>query len=111
MQTILEKPIETRKHRGNPNWGIALPYSVVRDAIKPMRFKNLIQYREWVEETKPEGFPLNPYAVYSRRGDWQNSRHFLGKIDSIITVESAPNEKPVKFRLIRSIINQILNRH
>jgi hypothetical protein len=56
MQTILEKPIETKKHRGNPNWGIALPYSVVRDAIKPMRFKNLIQYREWVEENKPEGW-------------------------------------------------------
>lgn len=111
MQTILETPSEVRKHRGNPNWGIALPYSVVRDAIKPHRFKNIKEYRDWVEETKPEGFPLNPYAVYSRRGDWVNSRHFLGKIDSIMEVEPAHNEKPVKFSLIRNIINQILNRH
>ena len=112
MQTMLETPsVEIRKHRGNPNWGIALPYSTVRDSIKPHKFKNLKEYREWVERTKPEGFPLNPYQTYSRRNEWISSRHFLGKIDSITENHITQYEKPVKFKLIRTIINQILNRH
>lgn len=42
MSYVTENPMlqEQKRHRGNPNWGIAKPYDEVRAYIKPMKFKS-----------------------------------------------------------------------
>ncbi len=42
-----------RRKVGNPEWNFVLPYDEARSIIKPLKFKTLKAYREWVKETKP----------------------------------------------------------
>jgi len=48
----------------NPDWGYVMPYEEARKAVSKKGFKNLVEYRAWVEQEKPEGFSINPYAIY-----------------------------------------------
>ena len=107
---------EQKPRRGNPNYGIAKPYSEVREIIKPFKFKYVVEYRAWAEEMKRQGtgdgFPLNPHAVYLRRGEWVSREHFLGITDDITVESDIQSKEPVKeqisFSKIRTIISQIL---
>ena len=120
---MLENPLQTseeakmsltvdgeglKKKVGNPDWNFVLPYEEARQIIKPYRFKTLKAYCEWVRETKPYGLSVNPYPTYTRRGEWVNTAHFLGKIDTIKAPEDKGIKEPVNFRAIKSIIKQIL---
>ena len=119
MSYVTENPIiqEQKRHRGNPNWGIAKPYDEVRAYIKPMKFKSFKEYQEWVRDEREagrgEGFPLNPHMVYARKNEWISREHFLGFTD-IITLETvhASEDSNITHRFsfskIKSIINQIL---
>lgn len=98
-----------KKHRGNPNWGICKSYSEVRQAIKPMNFRTMKDYRAWVSANKPEGFPLTPYATYSRRGEWISTPHFLGKIDKVHKEDEGITHR-FSFRSIKSIIKQLMGK-
>ena len=108
--------LEQKRPRGNPNYGIAMPYSKVREIIKPYKFKSVREYRQWVEVQKAtgkgDGLPLNPYAVYTRKNEWVSTKHFLGLTDDITsdhrksTVQ--PQKSEVSFSSIRAIIKQIL---
>ena len=101
-----------KKHRGNPKWGISKPYSEVRNYIKPLQFKTMDDYRQYVVLHKLEGFPLNPYACYTRKGEWISSRHFLGKTDKVAV--KANEDESIKFRFsfqpIKAIIKQLMGR-
>ena len=97
-----------RKKVGNPEWNFVLPYDEARSIIKPLKFKTLKAYREWVRETKPYGMSVNPYPTYTRRGEWVNTAHFLGKVDTVKAEEDHGIKEPVNFRAIKSIIKQIL---
>lgn len=107
---------EQKPRVGNPNWGISLPYDVVRDMIKPYKFKSLRQYRDWVRSLKDcgegDGLPLHPVSIYTKRNEWISKEHFLGKTDSIIKNDSPASqmlkEKPTSFFSISTIIKQIL---
>lgn len=107
---------EQKRPRGNPNYGIAMPYSTVREIIKPYKFKSVRQYRLWVQDMKAQGkgdgFPLNPQPVYSRKNEWISTKHFLGLTDDIIVYNSKSSVMPpkpeVSYSKIRSIIRQIL---
>ena len=107
---------EQKRPRGNPNYGIALPYSTVREMIKPYKFKSIVQYREWVLQMKKsgqgDGLPLNPHPVYLRKGEWVSRQHFLGLTDDITVYNSkssaVPPKPEVSYSRIRSIIRQIL---
>ena len=103
MSAVLEK------RRGNPNWGHCKSYSEVRDAIKAHHFKTMAEYKEWVIENKPEGFPLTPYATYTRRNEWVSTRHFLGKLD-IVPEEDKGIIKRFNYFSIRNIIKQLMGR-
>jgi hypothetical protein len=95
---------------GNPEWNFVLPYNEARLIVKQHKFKSIREYTEWVKAEKPYGLSTNPYQVYTRRGEWVNSAHYLGKVDTIIPedkgVEHLP---PVKFGKIGKIIAQIFN--
>lgn len=119
MSYVTENPMlqEQKRHRGNPNWGIAKPYDEVRAYIKPMKFKSFKEYQDWVREEREagrgEGFPLNPHMVYARKNEWISREHFLGFTDNITTELVQASEDldithKFSFRKIRSIINQIL---
>jgi len=115
-ETIERKPnmsatIESDKRRvGNPEWNYVLPYDEARRIVVQHRFKSMKQYVEWVKEEKPYGLSMNPYQVYTRRGEWVNTAHYLGKIDSIIQEDKGvENLPPVKFGMIGKIIAQIFN--
>ncbi len=97
-----------RRKVGNPEWNFVLPYDEARSIIKPLKFKTLKAYREWVKETKPYGMSVNPYPAYTRRGEWVSTAHFLGKIDTPQAQEDKGIREPVNFRAIKSIIKQIL---
>lgn len=107
---------EQKPRVGNPNWGISLPYDVVRDMIKPYKFKSLRQYRDWVRGLKEngmgDGLPLYPAPIYTKRNEWVSKEHFLGWTDNITitqkpaTQNQANNVNP--FLGIRAIIKQIL---
>lgn len=103
-----------KKKRGNPNFTKAKSYSEVREIVKHMQFKNLREYRAYVEQYKPEGFPLSPYATYEQRGEWISARHFLGKTDiapsrDVIVPEDKGISKPFNYIGLKSIIKQILH--
>lgn len=117
-ETIERKPnmsatIESDKRRvGNPEWNYVLPYDEARRIVVQHRFKSMKQYVEWVKEEKPYGLSMNPYQVYTRRGEWVNTAHYLGKIDSIIQEDKGLEEMPPsKISKIKSIIYQIFNLH
>jgi len=97
------------KKRGNPNWGHCKSYSEVRQLIKPYKFKTMKQYRQWVAENKPAGFPLTPYATYSRRNEWVSTPHFLGKID-FVAKEDIGITKWFNFLPLRRIIKQLTSK-
>lgn len=107
---------EQKRGRGNPYYGIAKPYNEVREIIKPYKFRSVTEYRAWVIELKKmgagDGLPLNPNAVYTRKGEWVNRKHFLGHTDNIPIglQENQPVKKSeqVPFSKIRTIISQIL---
>ena len=103
---------EIKKQRGNPNWGVCKSYSEVREAIKPMKFKTMNEYREWVVKNNIEGFPINPYATYSRRNEFISTRHFLGKTDTVkpIHKEDEGIVNKFSFHSIRTIIKQLMGR-
>lgn len=102
------------KRRGNPEWGWVMPYEEAREIVSKKGFKNLNEYIAWVKEEKPEGFSVNPYAIYKYRGEWVSARHFLGKIDcttdtKVIASEDTGLTGFFPFHKIRTIINQILH--
>lgn len=107
---------EQKRGRGNPNYGIAKPYNEVREIIKPYKFRSVTDYRAWALELKRmgagEGLPLNPYAVYTRKGEWVSRKHFLGMTDDepVVLEENKPvgKSEQVSFSKIRTIISQIL---
>lgn len=103
--------IESDKRRvGNPEWNYVLPYDEARRIVVQHRFKSMKQYVEWVKEEKTYGLSMNPYQVYTRRGEWVNTAHYLGKIDSIIQEDKGVEDlPPVKFGKIGRIIAQIFN--
>ena len=78
--TLIGKDTQEKKRRGNPDWGYVMPYYEARKVVSKMGFKNLSEYREWIEQEHPEGFSVNPYAIYKYRNEWVSARHFLGKI-------------------------------
>jgi hypothetical protein len=109
---------DTKRKRGNPNWGNSLPYSEVRLLIKSKNFKNMKEYREWVREERLEGrcegYPFYPQAVYIRKNEWISVKHFLGHTDDTTpslamqkhryptnNVEQAP--RSVAWRIIQQI--------
>lgn len=98
-----------KKHRGNPNWGICKSYNEVREAIKPMKFKTMKEYRAWVSTNKPAGLPLTPYATYSRRGEWIYTPHFLGKIDKVHKEDEGITNR-LSFNSIKTIIRQLMGK-
>lgn len=106
MATVLDRTLitEHKRSRGNPNWGVALPYEKVKDIIKPHRFKSLRQYSLWVRDLrsqgKGEGLPIQPYAVYSRKGEWVSKEDFLG--------QPKPKQPKSYEHPLRTIIKQIL---
>lgn len=118
MQTVHDYSYsqEHKPRVGNPNWGISLPYDVVRDMIKPYKFKSLRQYRDWVRNLKEsgagEGLPLYPAPIYSKRNEWVSKEHFLGWTDSITSTKKPATQKReesnISFSSIRTIIKQIL---
>ena len=102
------------KRRGNPDWGYVMPYDEARKAVSKKGFKNLVEYRAWVEQEKPEGFSINPYAIYKYRGEWVSARHFLGKTDCTTNTKLVAREdegivEKFSFAKIRSIIMQIIH--
>ena len=114
MSMTISEEIQEGKRRGNPDWGTVMPYDEARKVVSKMGFKNLVEYRAWVEQEKPEGFSINPYAIYKYRGEWKSARHFLGKTDcttdtKVIASEDKGLVKNFSFDKIRSIINQILH--
>ena len=114
MSMTISEEIQEGKRRGNPDWGTVMPYDEARKVVSKMGFKNLVEYRAWVEQEKPEGFSINPYAIYKYRGEWISARHFLGKTDcttdtKVIASEDKGLVKNFSFDKIRSIINQILH--
>ena len=108
----MQVAVQEQKRRGNPKLGVSLPYLVVREAIKPHKFKNFKQYQDWVRENSPEGFPLHPKMIYTRKNEWISKAHFLGKTEDltpeIIAHEDKSIETPIVFRGLRRIIRQIL---
>lgn len=118
MQTVHDYSYsqEHKPRVGNPNWGISLPYDVVRDMIKPYKFKSLRQYRDWVRNLKEsgagEGLPLYPAPTYSKRNEWVSKEHFLGWTDNITVSNKSATQKQeqthISFANIRTIIKQIL---
>jgi hypothetical protein len=116
MKTVLEPNSQECRRRGNPALGVSLPYSEVREFIKPFKFKNIKQYQDWVRAEKQagrgQGFPLQPHSTYLRRGEWINRKHFLGLTDDI-TIEVSPQpkehhndprpQKSVGWKIIRQI--------
>ena len=93
---------------GNPEWNYVLPYNEARLIVKKYKFKSMREYSEWVKETKPYGLSTNPYQVYTRRGEWICTAHYLGKVETIAQEDrNIHNEKPLKFWKIRNIISQI----
>ncbi len=100
-----------KKHRGNPNWGISKPYNEVREIIKPLKFKTMNEYRDYITKNNLKGFPLNPYATYSRKGEWISTRHFLGKTDKIQKhKEDEGITNKLSFKSISAIIRQLMGR-
>ena len=102
--------VETdRRKVGNPEWNFVLPYNEARLIVKKYKFKSMREYTEWVKENKPYGLSTNPYQVYTRRGEWFGTAHYLGKKDDVIVPEdiNIANEKPLKFWKIKDIIAQI----
>ena len=102
------------KRRGNPDWLPVMSYDEARKVVSKKGFKNLVEYRAWVEQEKPEGFSINPYAIYKYRGEWVSARHFLGKTDcttdtKVIAREDEGIVEKFSFAKIRSIIMQIIN--
>lgn len=106
MATVLDRPqfTDNKRSRGNPNWGVALPYEEVKQIIKPHNFKSLRQYSLWVRDLrsngKGKGLPIHPDAVYSRKGEWVSKEDFLG-------LPQPKANKPYQHPL-RTIIKQIL---
>ena len=106
---------QVKRHRGNPNWGIARPYNEVRECIKPYHFKTVKQYSAWVraerEQGRCEDFPINPQLTYARKNEWISRQHFLGKIDDspsiIVHSEDVNIPNKMSFHSIRAIIKQI----
>ena len=93
---------------GNPEWNFVLPYSEARLIVKQHKFRTMREYTEWVKAEKPHGLSTNPYQVYSRRGEWMGTAHYLGKVDAVVQEDqNVHNEKPVKFWKISNIIKQI----
>lgn len=117
MQTVHDSPLlqEHKRHRGNPNWGIARPYIEVRECIKPYHFKTVKQYSEWVRSERGlgrcEDFPINPQLTYTRKNEWISREHFLGRTDAlpskIVHDEDANIPEKISFKSIRGIIMQI----
>ena len=104
--------VETdRRKVGNPEWNFVLPYNEARLIVKKYKFKSMKEYTEWVRLHKPYGLSTNPYQVYTRRGEWIGTAHYLGKQDDVIVSEdrNVSNEKPLKFWKIKDIITQIFN--
>ena len=100
--------VSDKRRVGNPEWNFVLPYDEARRIVKQYRFKTMKQYVEWVKETKPHGLSLNPYQVYSRRGEWVNTAHYLGKVEDIASEDKDIQDlPPLKFWKIRNIISQI----
>ena len=103
---------EQKRQRGNPKLGVSLPYFVVREAIKPLKFKNIKQYQDWVRENSPEGFPIQPRMTYLRKNEWISRQHFLGKTDDEtpenVQQEDIAIENPIPMSGLRRIIRQIL---
>ncbi len=119
MSYVTESPTnqEQKRHRGNPNWGIAKPYDEVRATIISMKFKSFKDYQAWVraerEAGRGEGYPLNPHMVYARKNEWISREHFLGFTDNttsdiVIASEDMNIDDKFSFAKIRSIIRQIL---
>lgn len=105
---------DERKRRGNPDWGCIMPYDEARRVVAKKGFKNLNEYRAWVETDKPEGFSINPYAIYKYRGEWVSARHFLGKTDYTTDTKAVASEDEnlrgkFPFYKIRAIIQQIIS--
>ena len=116
MLTVRENPQfqEHKRQRGNPNWGIARPYSEVRECIKPYHFKTVKQYSECVRSERLEGrcedFPINPQLTYVRKNEWISREHFLGRTDKIpskVHAEDVNIPSRISFKGIRGIIKQI----
>jgi hypothetical protein len=93
---------------GNPEWNFVLPYEEARLIVKQHNFKTMREYTEWVKEEKPYGLSSNPYQIYSRRGTWLGTAHYLGKVDTVVQEDrNVYEEKPVKFWKMKKIIAQI----
>jgi hypothetical protein len=112
--TLIGKDTQEKKRRGNPDWGYVMPYGEARNVVSKMGFKNLSEYREWIEQEHPEGFSVNPYAIYKYRNEWVSARHFLGKTDCTTNTKLVAREdegivEKFSFAKIRSIIMQIIH--
>lgn len=117
MQTVHDSSLlqEHKRLRGNPNWGIALPYIEVRKFIKSYHFKTVKQYAEWVRSEREQGrcqdFPINPQITYTRKNEWISREHFLGRTDNlpsrIVHDEDANIPNKFSYKNISGIIMQI----
>ena len=111
---------ELKRKRGNPQWGVALPYSEVREIIKG-KFKTIEEYKNWVRierlNGRCEGFPLHPQPTYFRKNEWVSKNHFLSLTDEVVKKSpklypSAHTEQPsrsVGWRIIQQIFG--LSKH
>ena len=114
MSVTISEETQERKRRGNPDWGYVMPYDEARKVVAKKGFKNLVEYRAWVEEEQPEGFSVNPYAIYKYRNEWVSARHFLGKTDCTTDTKTLASEdrgifEKFPFFKIRAIIKQIIH--
>ena len=107
MQTVHDSPLlqEHKRHRGNPNWGIARPYTEVRECIKPYHFKTVKQYSEWVRSERElgrcEDFPINPRDI----------RFFGNPIDYIAFTDMGSKKKcAIHFVEVKSGQSNLNNR-
>ena len=48
--TLIGKDTQEKKRRGNPDWGFVMPYNEARKVVSKKGFKNLTEYREWIEQ-------------------------------------------------------------
>lgn len=83
MNSVKDLPsCNLKRSRGNPNWGVALPYDVVKDIIKPHNFTTLYEYTKWVRDMRMQGgghgLPIHPQPVFTRKGEWVSKEDFLG---------------------------------
>ena len=103
--------VEEKRRVGNPEWNFVLPYDEARRIVKNQKFKTMKDYMEWVNLENPPGLSKNPYQIYTRRGEWISTAHYLGKIEVVKVAEDVdvPAMPPHKLFKLKSIIRQIFN--